>query len=47
MWCAYCDAVNGMNHDNEEAEVLRHGSKLSEKIASVLFPFFAGIPYAR
>ena len=45
-WCAYCDAVMGLNHDNEEQPVLRHGSKLGETLARVLFPQFEGVPYA-
>ena len=45
-WCAYCDAVPGINHDSEADAVLDHGSKLSEKLARVLFPQFEEIPYA-
>ncbi len=47
VWCAYCDAVPGINHDYEEQAVLRHGDKLGEKIARVLFPQFKDVPYAR
>ncbi len=45
-WAAYCDAVPGHNHEFEWEDVLYHGSKLSEKIALVLFPEFNGVPYA-
>lgn len=46
-WEAYCDAVPGKNHDNEEAEVLRVGCKLVAEIAVPMFPCFDGIPYAK
>ena len=46
-WCAYCGAVPGENHDDEKKEVLRHGTKLHEDIARVLFPRFKDVPYAR
>ncbi len=46
-WSAYISAVPGVNHDDEWEEVLRHGTKILETLASVLFPRFAGIPYAR
>ena len=46
-WCAYIDAVPGMNHDNEWQEVLKTGDKLSEKVALAMFPMFEGIPYAQ
>ncbi len=46
-WACYCDSVPGQNHDNEEAEVLRHGDKLDEGLARVLFPEFEKVPYAR
>ena len=45
-WSAYCDAVNGENHDDEEAEVYRSGSKLPVNVARLLFPIFVDIPYA-
>lgn len=45
-WCAYCDAVPGEDHSRELDAVLRHGSKLDERIARALFPQFEGIPYA-
>ena len=45
-WSAYIDAVPGVNHDDEEEEVLRHGTKLMEKVARVLFPAWKDIPYA-
>ena len=46
-WAAYIAPVPGMNHDDEEDEVLRHGSKLLEDVAIALFPIFQDIPYAR
>lgn len=45
-WVAYCDAVEGYNHDHEVEEVLKHGAKLPEAFARVLFPVFADVPYA-
>lgn len=44
-WCAYADAVPGMNHEAEKYAVLRHGDKVSEELARVLFPGFERIPY--
>lgn len=44
-WSAYIDAVPGMNHAAEEEEVLRHGSKLSEGVARLLFPLFNELSY--
>ncbi len=46
-WCAYIDAVPGLDHDAEQAEVLRHGTKLRESVALALFHEFTGVPYAR
>jgi hypothetical protein len=46
-WAAYCAPVPGENHDEEQDEVLRYGSKLDEDVARVLFPIFDGVPYAR
>ena len=46
-WGAYCDAVPGKNHDDEEALVLQRGCKLHEPFARAMFPCFDGIPYAR
>lgn len=46
-WCAYVDAVPGMNHREELEPVLRHGAKLEEFIARALFPEFEDVPYAR
>lgn len=45
-WCAYCDVVPGLDHDNEFQDVLEHGDKLSKRIAEVIFPKFKDIPYA-
>ena len=45
-WAAYCDAVPGMDHDQEQEAVLAHGDKLSESVAVMLFPEFNGMPYA-
>lgn len=47
LWCAYCHAVPGINHENEMDYVLAYGDKLSEEIALALFPGFKGLPYAR
>ena len=47
MWCAYCAAVTGMNHEHEFEEVRRHGDKLEEKLALAIFPSFEGVPYAK
>ncbi len=46
-WKAYIAVVPGMDHDLEETEVLRNGAPLGESIASVLFPQFEDVPYAR
>jgi len=45
-WAAYCDAVPGMNHVHEMADVLDHGDKLPEHVARALFPEFDQVPYA-
>lgn len=45
-WSAYCDAVPGVNHSQEYQEVLRHGDKLLEEHARMLFPQLDDIPYA-
>lgn len=45
-WAAYIDRVPGQDHHDERAEVLLHGSKLSEQIARVLFTTYEGVPYA-
>lgn len=37
-WCAYIDAVPGMDHNIEWLEVKRHGSKLPAKVAAAIFP---------
>ena len=37
-WAAYIDAVPGINHDNEDEQVSRTGTKLSKEVAKVLFP---------
>ena len=46
-WCAYCDAVPGHNHGDEQQAVLDYGSKLGENVARALFPQFKDVPYAR
>jgi len=46
MWCAYCDAVPGYNHENESELVFQHGDRLPIRIAEVIFPQFRGVPYA-
>ena len=45
-WCAYCDAVPGIRHDNEFQEVLATGDKLPERVARAIFPEMAKLPYA-
>jgi len=40
-WTAYVGAVAGENHEREWEGVARHGSKLSPKVAAVLFPGLA------
>jgi hypothetical protein len=44
-WSAYCDVVPGWRHDQEHEEVLRHGDKVGEKVARVMFPFLDFLPY--
>lgn len=44
-WAAYIGAVPGEDHDLEWEEVARHGSKLSEELARVLFPSFRRLRY--
>ena len=46
-WRAYIDGVPGHDHGDEWQAVLAHGAALDEHIAAVVFPEFAGIPYAR
>ena len=46
-WSAYIDAVPGMDHEAEQEAVLRHGEKLPEAVARLLFPSMEAIPYAR
>lgn len=45
-WAAYCDAVDGYDHEAEYKAVLDHGNKLPEKVARTLFPEFKDVPYA-
>ena len=45
-WSAYCAAVAGYNHADEQHAVLDHGDKLPENVARALFPEFTGVPYA-
>lgn len=45
-WCAYCDAVPGVDHRSEIGPILRHGAKVEESLARLLFPEFADVPYA-
>jgi hypothetical protein len=40
-WSAYIGAVPGKDHTKEWQEILKHGTKLSRKVAEVLFPDFA------
>lgn len=46
-WSAVCSDVPGWSHHDEIQAVLDHGDPLPESIALVMFPEFAGIPYAR
>ena len=47
-WCAYCDSVPGWDHDLEASEVLKHGDKLSARIAKSIFPYppYSELPYS-
>ena len=36
-WSAYCDAVPGKQHTDEAEGVTRHGDKLPQKVAEVIF----------
>lgn len=45
-WRAYCDAVNGIDHDMEMEGVLRFGDDIGEDLARFMFPEFADLPYA-
>ena len=40
-WTAYIDAVPGMNHTDEFADVARTGSKLDQKVAEYYFGHLA------
>jgi hypothetical protein len=40
-WTAYIGAVPGHSHDAEVSEVAANGSKLSQKLATILFPTLA------
>ena len=44
-WRAYVDAVPGMDHRREAAEVFSAGTTLPEAVALILFPAFEGVPY--
>lgn len=44
-WKAYIDAVPGKNHDLEWQDVRRQGVTVPHRIARVMFPGFADIPY--
>jgi hypothetical protein len=37
-WTAYCDAVEGEDHDAEAPGVARNGAKLPQSVACLLFP---------
>jgi len=39
-WAAYIDAVPGDDHETEYMNVARHGDKLPENVAKLLFPGF-------
>ena len=38
-WTAYIDAVPGENHYREAADVASNGTKVSEQIAHIVFPY--------
>jgi len=40
-WACYIGAVKGENHEREFMQVAQHGTKISEKMATMLFPDFA------
>jgi hypothetical protein len=44
-WAAYCDAVPGDNHEEEQGAVADHGQKLVEHLARAIFPLLADVPY--
>lgn len=44
-WAAYIDSVPGECHEGEAEDVLRHGDKLPENVARILFPEFTDLPY--
>src|SRR3990172_3477661 len=44
---AYIDAVPGGNNNQEFDAVLRHGAKLHQALARILWPEFDEVPYAR
>jgi len=44
-WCAYANVVPGKNHDLEQEDVVKFGSKLIEDYARVMFPQFADVKY--
>lgn len=46
-WSAYCFPVPGINHDDEEYLWENEGDKLPKNVADMLFPQFAGLPYAK
>jgi hypothetical protein len=46
-WNAYCFPVPCKNHDEEEYLWETEGVKIPEQVASVLFPMFSGVPYAK
>ncbi len=45
-WKVYVAPVPGVNHEYEWRRVLSDGVQIEEKLARVLFPHFADIPYA-
>ena len=44
-WAAYIGAVEGQNHDREQKDVLREGTKLPKAVAVSIFGDFGGLPY--
>jgi hypothetical protein len=45
-WGAYIGIVDGRDHDSEQLDVVRRGTRLRENIAKALFPAWSDWPYA-
>lgn len=46
-WAAYIGAVKGDNHEREWEDVGRHGTKLPQGVAELLFPSFKHLIWRR